>query len=209
MADYKIKLMVLGPVSTNCYILYHENSKEAVIFDPADEPERIVAEIEALGAVPAAILLTHGHFDHILAAQAVRERYKIPLYAHEEETEILADSGSNLSGQFGSGVSLSPDRTVKDGQELTVGGFTFRILHTPGHTRGSVCYYMEQEKLLFSGDTLFAGSIGRTDFPTGSSGVLIRSLKEKIRCLPDDVVVYPGHGEQTDIGYEKKTNPFL
>ena len=209
MSQYKIKLLVLGPVSTNCYILYREGSKKAILFDPADRADEIVDVLKELAVEPEAILLTHGHFDHIMAAGRLKERYGLKVYAHEEEAEIAADPNQNLSSQFGAGYVLQVDETVKDGQLLELAGFSLKVLHTPGHTKGSVCYYIENDKILFSGDTLFAGSVGRSDFPTGSGGVLLRSIKDKLAVLPEDTVVYPGHGEQSDIGYEKRHNPFL
>lgn len=209
MSQYKIKLMVLGQVSTNCYILYREDSKKAVIFDPADAPEQIEKELTGLGLEPEAVLLTHGHFDHIMAANQLKDRYGVPVIAHEEEAEVAKEPGLNLSSQFGVGYSLQVDRTVKDGDVLDIAGFTMKVLHTPGHTKGSVCYYLEQEEILFSGDTLFAGSVGRSDFPTGSGATLLRSIKEKLAVLPDNTEIFPGHGEQSDIGYEKTHNPFM
>lgn len=209
MSQYKIKLMVLGQVSTNCYILYKEDTKKAVLFDPADAPEYIVGVMEELGVELEAILLTHGHFDHIMAANQLKKKYGVKVYAHEEEAEVAKEPHLNLSGQFGGGYTLDVDVCVKDGDILQLAGFDMRILHTPGHTKGSVCYYLEKEALLFSGDTLFAGSVGRSDFPTGSGATLIRSIKEKLAVLPEDTLVLPGHGEQSDIGYEKGHNPFI
>lgn len=209
MSQYKIKLLVLGQVSTNCYTLYKEDSKKAVLFDPADAPEQIEAVLTQLGLELEAILLTHGHFDHIMAANCLKDMYGVPVIAHEEEAEVAGDCALNLSVQFGGGYSTVVDRTVKDGETLSLAGFSMKVLHTPGHTKGSACYYLEQEGILFSGDTLFAASVGRSDFPTGSGSELIRSIRTKLAVLPDDTEVYPGHGEQTDIGYEKHHNPFI
>lgn len=209
MSQYKIKLMVLGQVSTNCYILYREDSKKAVVFDPADAPEHIENVLAELGLELEAVLLTHGHFDHIMAANKLKEKYGVQVIAHEEEAEIAKEPGLNLSCQFGLGYSLNVDKTVKDGEVLDIAGFSMKVIHTPGHTKGSVCYYLEKDEVLFSGDTLFAGSVGRSDFPTGSGATLIRSIRDKLAVLPDHTEVFPGHGEQTDIGYEKMHNPFI
>lgn len=209
MSQYKIKLMVLGQVSTNCYILYKEDTKKAVIFDPADSSEYIEAVIAELGLEVEGILLTHGHFDHIMAANQLKEKLQVSVVAHEEEVEVAKSPGLNLSGQFGVGYVLDVDKTVSDSDVLNMAGFSIQVIHTPGHTKGSVCYYLEKEGILFSGDTLFAGSVGRSDFPTGSGATLIRSIREKLAVLPDETEVFPGHGEQSDIGYEKGHNPFI
>lgn len=209
MSQYKIKLMVLGQVSTNCYILYREDSKKAVIFDPADAPEHIENVLTELELELEGILLTHGHFDHIMAAKQLKAKYDVLIYAHEEEADITRTAGLNLSSQFGMGYVLEVDETLKDGEEIELAGFKMKVIHTPGHTKGSVCYYLPEEELLFSGDTLFAGSVGRSDFPTGSGATLIRSIREKLAVLPDNTLVFPGHGEQSDIGYEKGHNPFI
>ncbi|MCI8370896.1 MAG: MBL fold metallo-hydrolase [Lachnospiraceae bacterium] len=209
MSQYKVKLLVLGPVSTDCYILYREGSKRAILIDPADTAGKIVDTLTELELEPEAVLLTHGHFDHIMAVTELKDRYGMKVYAHEEEAEIAENPGLNLSNQFGLSYALKVDETVREGEILEIAGFSLKVLHTPGHTKGSVCYYMEEDKLLFSGDTLFAGSVGRSDFPTGSGAVLIRSIQEKLATLPEDVQVFPGHGEQTNIGYEKTHNPFI
>lgn len=207
---YKIKLFVLGSVSTNCYALYQDDAKEAVLFDPADRADIILDFIREKQLKLAAILLTHGHFDHIGAAREIAEYCQVPIYAHERESEILSDTELNLSSIMGrTAVSLQADKTLRDGDEIELAGFHFQILHTPGHTPGGVCYYLKKEKLLFSGDTLFAGSVGRSDFPKGSYAELIRFVREKLMQLPEDTQVFPGHGEQTTIGYEQTHNPFI
>lgn len=209
MSQYKIKMMVLGQVSTNCYIFYEEDRKKAVVIDPADCPDQIASFITENGLQLQGILLTHGHFDHVMAAEELKKKFQVKIYGHEEEAEVAKEPMLNLSSQFGYGFSVLVDETVKDGETLAIDGFPMKVIHTPGHTKGSVCYYMEEEGILFSGDTLFAGSVGRTDFPTGSGATLLRSIKEKLAMLPDETMVLPGHGEQSDIGYEKMHNPFL
>ena len=209
MENLLIEKMVLGQVSTNCYLAVNKKTKEAIVIDPADEARRIDKKIKELGLKPAAILLTHGHFDHIKAAAEISDLYEILIYAHEKEEEVMDDSLLNLSANFGEPFTAVADMLHTDGQELFLAGMNIQVLHTPGHTQGSVCYYFPDEKVLFSGDTLFYGSIGRTDFPTGSMSELVHSAKEKLLILPEEVKVYPGHGEETTIRYEKKYNPFL
>ncbi|MCI8514315.1 MAG: MBL fold metallo-hydrolase [Lachnospiraceae bacterium] len=207
MRNCEIRLMVLGMVGTNCYFLSNKETKEMILVDPADSPERIEAFARKQGYRPVAILLTHGHFDHILGVDKLRDAWRVPVYADEAEAEILGDCRKNLSAGLGGSVfETKADIYLKDGEEFTLAGFLIRMIHTPGHTAGGCCYYVESEKLLISGDTLFEGSCGRTDFPGGSMSTLVRSIQEKLFVLPEDVQVYPGHGEPTDIGREKKYN---
>lgn len=208
MVSHKINVLVLGGLNTNCYLLYKDDTKEAVIIDPADEAEEIIRRITELSLIPKAVLLTHGHFDHILAVDSIRKHYKIQVYGHEAETDIIERGENNLSSLFRKDFTTQLDVLITDGQMIHAAGFPIKVIHTPGHTKGSVCYYLEEEKVLFSGDTIFAGSVGRTDFPSGSAGVLSRSVKNIFRQLTDDVEIYPGHGEQTSIGYEKIHNPY-
>lgn len=205
MSDFRIKTCVLGMVSTDCYIVY--NQGEAVIIDPADNASYIWNQCRELGVTPTAILLTHGHFDHVMAAEELRKNLGIHIYAGEREAALLKDPSLNLSTSFGTQVSFQADRLVKDGDVLELLGAKWQVLETPGHTAGSVCYLVEEENLLFSGDTLFAESLGRTDFPTGSSGQIIKSITERLFELREDIMVYPGHGEPTTIGHEKRYNP--
>lgn len=156
---------------------------------------------------PVAILLTHGHYDHMLAAEAVSKRFGIPVYAHEAEQEVLRDAQKNLSAAWSSPYTMEADRTVKEGDVLTLAGYEIRVMHTPGHTKGSVCYYLPEAGVLLSGDTLFCESYGRYDFPTSSGRDLVASVKRLLRELPENVKVYPGHNESTEIGYEKRYNP--
>ncbi len=209
MGEMQIKKLVLGPVMTNCYIVYEKEKKEALIIDPADRPQIIEKTLEDLQLAPAAILLTHGHFDHILGGEALKERYGILVYAHQEEVSLAADEIQNEAVGFGTHGRIRVDRPLSDGQILSLGGFQIRVIHTPGHTAGGVCYYFEEQKILFSGDTLFAGSVGRTDLHTGNYAQIISSVREKLFALPEDVRVFPGHDEETTIGYEMKYNPFI
>ncbi|MGN0159145.1 MAG: MBL fold metallo-hydrolase [Brotaphodocola sp.] len=208
MSDFRIKTCVLGPVSTNCYLIYHEQTREAVIIDPADSASRILDKCREWNIKPSAILLTHGHFDHILAVEDVKEAYSCSVYAGRGEEPMLLDPGKNMTAQMGGRqVSIHPDYLLQDGDVVKLAGFNWKVLETPGHTPGGVCYYCAEESVLISGDTLFAESLGRTDFPGGSTSAIIKSISEKLFALPDDTMVYPGHGDPTTIGHEKKYNP--
>ncbi len=207
----KVNKYVLGPVQTNCYVVINQETKETLFIDPADKPAMFGSEIRKEGLVPAAILLTHGHFDHIMAVNELRDEFHMPVYAHEDEKEILQNGKLNCSSMLGycTPYLTHADIYVKDGQELELAGFRIRVFHTPGHTKGGCCYYFPDEGVVFAGDTLFAGSIGRTDFPTGSMSELIRGVREKLFVLPDDTLVCPGHMHETTIGHEKQYNPFF
>lgn len=206
--EFRIKTWVLGMVSTNCYLVYNDKTRKGVIIDPADNGEYLIRKLEELGIAPEAVLLTHGHFDHILAVKELQARYSCPVYAGKEEDALLQDASLNLSGTMGTDhLSVSADELVRDGQTLELAGFTWKVLETPGHTRGSVCYYIPGEDVLVSGDTLFAESLGRTDLPTGSMREIISSITGKLLVLPEDTMVYPGHGDPTTIGHEKQYNP--
>lgn len=218
MSEIKIGRMVLGVCQTNCYFLYREGEHEAIVVDPADKGVNIYSALQKNGFRVAGILLTHGHFDHIWGLEALKSAAnaaaeadgleEVRVYAGEAERELLKSPELNVSEQAGRSCSAYADVYVRDGQEISVAGMTCRVIATPGHTAGGCCYYFEEAGFLVSGDTLFAESVGRTDFPTGSMGTLVRSIKEKLFPLPDDTKVYPGHGESTTIGHEKKYNPF-
>ena len=208
MSDFRIKTCVLGAVSTNCYLIYNDGTKEAVIVDPADNGAYILNKCREFEITPVAVLLTHGHFDHILATEDIRRAFHCKVYAGKDEDLLLQDPYQNLTGSMGSEqMSLNADVLVRDGEVLNLIGFDWRVIFTPGHTAGSVCYYVEAEDVLISGDTLFAESLGRTDLPTGSSATIVRSIAEKLLILPEDIMVYPGHGDPTTIGHEKQYNP--
>lgn len=208
MAEIKIGRMMLGVCQTNCYFIYRENDKKVIFVDPADYGEQIYQKMKELGFEVAAILLTHGHFDHIWGCSKLRQLSGAPVYAYEGEEDVLLSSDLNVSEQAGRACTVKANTLLKDGEEVTVEGMTFQLLATPGHTKGSCCYYFKEAGMLISGDTLFEESVGRTDLPTGSMGTLTRSIAEKLTSLPDDTVVYPGHGDSTTIGHEKAYNPF-
>lgn len=202
-----MRVLQLGALSTNCYLIGNKESDEIVIIDPADEFSVIKETILRIRKKPAAVLLTHGHFDHIGAANELREYYHIPVLAYVDEEKVLLDQYLNLSSMMGGRISIKADRFVHDCDLISYAGLTFQVIHTPGHTKGSCCYYCKEEKLLVSGDTLFAESYGRTDFPTGSSKDLLSSIVGRLFLLEDDVCVLPGHGHSTTISHEKKHNP--
>lgn len=209
MAGLKIGRMMLGICQTNCYFVYKEGQNDVILFDPADRGDYIYETLAGHGLNVAGILLTHGHFDHIWGTNKLRELSGAPIYAYEAEKALCEDAVTNVSEQVGRAYTVIPDRYLKDNEEITIAGITCKLLATPGHTVGSCCYYFEEDGILISGDTLFQESVGRTDLATGSMGALIHSIKERLLVLPDEVKVYPGHGETTDIGHERKYNPFL
>ncbi len=206
----EIKRLVLGMLRTNCYIAYDEESKKAVIIDPAAEPKRIAEVLAKFHLMPEAVLLTHGHFDHMLAADTLRKEYHIPVCLLAEEEELLSDPLKNCSASFyAAPYGISADDLFLDGQVVPYVGGELKVLATPGHTVGSCCYYSEKEGVLFSGDTVFCGSVGRTDLPTGKPAQLQVSIREKLFVLPEDTLVLPGHGEETTIGAEQRHNPYV
>lgn len=205
----KIEKFVLGSFGTNCYLIINEETKELVVVDPATCPDYVLGHVKTEGYRPVGIFITHGHFDHVMGIEKWVKEYDIPVYLHEEEQKILADPAFNLSSMFGPSYAYKETTTLSDGENLSLAGFTWKVIHTPGHTLGGCCYYCEEESVLISGDTLFYQSVGRSDFPTGSMSTLVRSIREKLFCLPDDTMVYPGHGQYTCIADEKQYNPFI
>ncbi len=206
----EIKRLVLGLVRTNCYIVYAEETKKAVIIDPAADSRGIAEEVEKLGVTPEAVLLTHGHFDHMLAAESLRNGYHIPICVLKEDAELLKQPDMNCSEQFlHMSYGIAADEELTDGQKLLFLDGALTVIATPGHTGGSCCYYAEKENILFSGDTLFQGSVGRTDLPTGKASQISLSIREKLFVLPENTLVLSGHGDQTTIGEEKQYNPYV
>lgn len=209
MAPLRVEQYVVGPVQTNCYFAINDDTKETLVIDPGASVGKLAEIIEREKLNPVAILLTHGHFDHAGGAAKLAGHFEIKVYAQEHEQETLENPGLNLSGWEGAEQRYHADVFLKDEQEIDLAGFHIRVLFTPGHTVGGCCYYFSYQNALFSGDTLFAQSVGRTDFPKGSAAQLIRGIKEKLMILPDDVTVYTGHNEITTIGTERMYNPYL
>ena len=209
MEKLMLRKAVMGMVSTNVYFVKNTETGEMFIVDPASDPDRIGEMIRKMEGKLTAVLLTHGHFDHILAVPSLTDTFHVPVYACKEESALLMDPELNLSGSVGRPVSFEADKCLEDNEEFTCAGFRIRMLHTPGHTGGSCCYYLQDEGILFSGDTLFCGSAGRTDFPGGSMSKLIESLHRLVDDLPENTAVYPGHDSATTIGDEKRYNPFV
>lgn len=205
----KIETYVLGPVMTNCYFAINEDTKETIIIDPADKAEVLIQKINKETLKPVAVLLTHGHFDHILAASEIAVNFHIPIYASKEEKELLETPSLNLSVSLGKNISLTPTMLLNDKDIIKLAGTEVNVIHTPGHTSGGICYLFKESKILFSGDTLFEGTVGRADLPTGNLNTLLDSVNHKLMTLPDDTTVFPGHGESTTVGHERNTNPYV
>ncbi|MGL4362213.1 MAG: MBL fold metallo-hydrolase [Cellulosilyticaceae bacterium] len=204
--------MALGMVQTNTYFIIDEATKKTVIIDPADEAERILSYIKENDLKIAEILLTHGHFDHIGAATEVAEKTGAEITIHEEGKTYLSNPNYNLSQMFmGKAFTVDADVYVKHKQKIEIEGtdLEFEVLHVPGHTLDGVAYYMPKQKVVFVGDILFKGSIGRTDFPGGEHMTLINNIHKHLLPLPEETVVYSGHGEATTIGEEKNKNTMI
>ncbi len=209
MAPLRVEQYVVGSVQTNCYFAINDDTKEMLIVDPGASAAKLAEIMEEEKLNPVAILLTHGHFDHAGGAEELAEHFHIPIYAEEHEKETLETPGLNLSGWEGKERAFHADRYLRDEQEIDLAGFHIRVLFTPGHTVGGCCYFFAYQNAVFAGDTLFAQSVGRTDFPKGSASQLLRAIKEKLMALPDDVTVYTGHNDITTIGTERMYNPYL
>lgn len=216
-----IQKVLVGPIRTCCY-LYSEDDSHLYIIDPGDDAQRILEAIDHTGLEPAGILITHAHFDHILASGYICRDYpEVSVYAHREESFRMGAEGRmyqarniqaavpQLAAHAEEGLKLLPEVTTVLQHLDTIPYTSLTVLHTPGHTEGSVGYYSRKENLLFAGDTLFFESVGRTDFPGGSRKELIHSIRSGLFALPDETTVYPGHGRETSIGHERRCNPFV
>lgn len=206
----KIKTFVAGPVQANNYLVYDEDSKEAILIDCSDFVQEIVDIVTKEGLNVKYILLTHGHFDHVLGINSMKETLRAKAYVHESDEEQVAHT-SEIMMMFGLPFNLDVnpklDGTLKDVGRLTIGSNEIKVLETPGHTEGCVCYLINDA--LFSGDTLFQGSVGRTDLPGGDFSALRHSIKDVLFKLDENITVFPGHGDKTTIAYEKKFNDIL
>ena len=206
----KVMRVLLPVCAMNCYLAINEKTNESIIVDPGSSPDRIKKAVEQSGTTPVAILITHGHFDHVGALNEIVDTYNIKAYAYEGERETLADPELNLSASMlFQAKSFKADELLKDNQEFDIAGLHIKCLATPGHTAGGCCFYFSEEGILFTGDTLFCGSVGRTDFPGGSMSQLVGSVKNKLMTLPEDTICYPGHESATTIGDERIYNPYL
>lgn len=205
----QVESFVLGPVMTNCYLVYKEKGDSGLVIDPGTGAEEVVRRIQTLNLNIEAILLTHAHFDHIGGVEEVRAATGAPVYVHPQEAEWLLEPELNGSTLFPvEEVRCRPaEKTVEGGEQLTLLGETFSVFHTPGHSPGSVSY--RAENFIFSGDVLFSGSIGRTDLPGGDYKTLMQTIDQVIMELPEETVVYSGHGPVTTVGREQDTNPFV
>ena len=196
-----------GMMDNNSWLVENTDSHEAFLVDASFHPSEIIRQIKDSGVILKAVLLTHSHYDHILSVNDIREEFGITVYAGAEEKDLLEDSSLNLSYKSGRiKMEISADEYVQDGDEINICGINIKVIHTPGHTKGGICWYIPGEGLLFSGDTLFCNTHGRTDLPTGDPGEIKDSLINKLFILPPDTKVYPGHGEITSIGSEKEHN---
>ena len=199
----------VGSLQANCYIAGCETTKAGVIIDPGDEADRILEAVEAQGLAVAHILLTHAHFDHIAACAAVAEATGAPLSMHKDDLPLLEAGGGAVWWGLPMPVYKEPDIWLEEGDTISFGSHTFRVLFTPGHAPGHISFYEAEAGVIFDGDVLFAGGIGRTDLPGGSYELLLESISEKLMLLPDKTVVCSGHGPATTIGQERANNPFL
>jgi hydroxyacylglutathione hydrolase len=206
--------MPLWVAGTNCWVVAKETGTQAIVIDAPPDPDGVAALLERHDLVPTALLLTHGHVDHLGGAGAVVRRHAISAYLHPDDDWLAADPAAQLRALMGLSVPLDvapPDRfeALADGQSLSLAGIDVRVHHTPGHTPGHCCFLLEDDGVLFSGDQLFAGSIGRTDLPGGDYDTLMRSMARLVAAVPPETAVFPGHGPTTTLARELATNPFL
>jgi hydroxyacylglutathione hydrolase len=202
--------LTVGPVQENTWIARQDGAEQALLIDPGDEPEKLLAALKDLGTTPEAILITHCHFDHVGAVKAMAEATGAPVYCPEGEVFILENINDFVRFPgFGPFESYTPEHTVSGGDKLHLAGFEIDVIGTPGHSPDHVTYSIAADKAIFSGDVLFQGSIGRTDLPGCDHATLMRSIQKLLDTLPDDTGVLPGHNDPTTLGQERRSNPFL
>lgn len=206
MSEIKVGCLTIGLLDNNTYFLHRDGEFDCIIIDPARDGDMFVTRLREKGLTIKAVLLTHAHFDHIVGVDGIEMLEKAPVYGGKKDIPLFKDPTLNQSVKINKEIIINLDHEVSEGDEIEVGSMKCKVLETPGHTAGSVCYYFEDEKLLFSGDTLFRETFGRTDFETGSYDDMIKSVKRLLE-LPEDVKVYPGHNDFTTIAHEKKYNP--
>jgi len=204
-----IRTLLVGLIETNCYLIGDEATRKGAVIDPGGDPDAILAAIKCEGLTIEYILNTHAHFDHVAANEALRAATGALLALHPADTELLTGGGGGEWFGLSSMPSVHPDVELSDGQEVAVGKLRLKVLHTPGHSPGHVAFYLANEGVLFSGDALFQNGMGRTDLPGGDYPTLIASIRRRLLTLPDETVVYPGHGPATTIGAERRHNRFL
>lgn len=204
----QVEPLIVGPLFSNCYIIYDDAEKLGAVIDPGDDAEIILTKVKDLDIKIKYILATHGHFDHIGAVAELKTALDADFLAHQDDFFFIED-GKNAAFRWGVDIQQppKPDRFIEDGDKIEIGKFEFKVIHTPGHSPGGVCFLYD--RMLFGGDTLFQGSIGRTDFRKGSFEDLKNSIRKRLYSLPDDTIVYTGHGPITTIGDEKKYNAFV
>lgn len=204
----KYENVIVGPLETNCYLIYCEETLECAVMDPGAEPEKIIRAINELNLKPVILINTHGHVDHVGANKDIKEKYDIPLLMHSADVPMLKNIlQSGLGLLLGAKSSPLPDRLLLEGDEIKIGTSSLQTIYTPGHSPGCLCFL--RDDLLFSGDTLFCGGVGRTDLPGGSWEKMMDSIKNKVLILPDKTIVLPGHGPHTTVGQERAMNPFI
>jgi len=204
----QVEPLIVGPLMSNCYIVWDEKLKQGVIIDPGDDADNILKVVKELGIEIKYILATHGHFDHVGGVASLRQNLNAEFFAHEKDFFFIED-GKNAANRWNVDIEQppKPDRFIEDGEKIKVGGFELEVLHTPGHSPGGISFL--NDRMVFCGDTLFQGNIGRTDFRQGSFEILSNSIKIRLYTLSDDTIVYTGHGPVTTIGDEKKFNAFV
>ena len=212
MSDITVKTFPVGPLETNCYLVTDNETKDALLVDPGAEAEKLLTIIDTEKVDLRGVVLTHGHGDHIGAVEKIISKKNVPLWVNSEDAEMLTDSEKNLSAMLG--LSITSDHTyntLSDGEEINLGSIQMKVFHTPGHTRGGISLFIQNESnpVLFSGDTLFKGDVGRCDLPGGNWETLRKSILEKLYILPENTIVYPGHGGSSTIGNEKTTNNYV